>query len=461
MVKNLKFLIFSLFFFVACSDEVAEQQTTKNSPETLNKYFFNPPENCKNPLSQKIKNLSNEELDKTLLGQSFFRIPWVEAPSATTARDGLGPLFNANTCIHCHPKNGAGRVFKRDGTIHRSLLFRLSKIENLSKEEIELSKKNGFVPDPIYGNQFSIHSTLPTVPEGKMVVEYSEKNITYPDGTKTSLRVPKYSVSNLNYGSMNSVISARIAPPLIGMGHLNKIPKEAILKNEDIEDKNGDGISGKAQWVYSHETNRTELGRFTWKASAPTQKHQTAGAFNNDMGITSPIFPNENCTSSQIECVKMGKVSRFEHDITAERLEAVSSYISNHKVPIPKQINKQGKKLFTQIGCAKCHVDKFVTIDGILIRPYSDLLLHDMGEGLADKRSEFLANGNEWRTQPLWGISYRKTTSGETNFLHDGRARSIEEAILWHGGEAEKIKNSFMNLEEVERKEILEFLNKL
>ncbi|MCV6607693.1 MAG: thiol oxidoreductase [Campylobacterales bacterium] len=455
---------FAIFTFCNKEQKIQTPIVTKNSKKTLNKYFINKDSTCKEALSNKISDLTNDELDKVLLGQSFFRIPWVEAPSATTARDGLGPLFNANTCRHCHPNNGSGKVFGEDGkTLHRSFLFRLSKIDNFSPEEIENSKTAGFVPDPVYGAQFSISSTMPTLPEGKPVVKYTEKEIVYPDGEKKSLRVPQYSVKELNYGALdkNTVISARIASSLVGMGHLNNIKKEDILKNEDIQDKDNDGISGKAQWVYSPATGKTELGRFTWKASAPTHKHQSAAAFNNDMGITTPYFPKENCTPSQTECLKMSKLARFEHDATMERLDAVAKYISSHKVPIPKKTNKKGKEIFNNIGCVKCHVDRFVTKDGIVVRPYSDLLLHDMGEELSDKRSEFLAQGSEWRTQPLWGIGYKKATSGATDFLHDGRARDIEEAVLWHGGEAQKIKEDFMSLKKSDREDLIKFLNQL
>ena len=179
------------------------------------------------------------------------------------------------------------------------------------------------------------------------------------------------------------------------------------------------------------------------------------------MGITTPLYPKENCSDTQRECHAHAALSNHEHDATMERLDAVTTYISSLKVPLPKSIDKKGKGLFKQVGCADCHVPRFVTDQGIVIRPYTDLLLHDMGEALADERSEFLAEGNEWRTAPLWGIGLKKTTAGATNYLHDGRARSLEEAILWHGGEAKAAREAFTNLEKADRIRLLGFLESL
>ena len=179
------------------------------------------------------------------------------------------------------------------------------------------------------------------------------------------------------------------------------------------------------------------------------------------MGITTPLYPKENCTDAQPECQKHAGLSDHEHDATEERLNAVAAYITSLKVPLPKTFDQEGKTLFTQIGCANCHVPRFVTDQGIVIKPYTDLLLHDMGEALADERSEYLAEGNEWRTAPLWGIGLKKLTAGAAYYLHDGRARSIEAAILWHGGEAKGAQDAFVNLQKEERIRLLKFLESL
>ena len=462
MKFSLSLLTLTAFLAVGCTQKKTDDTLQRNSQEILNTYFINTSDS-KKILSHPIGNISGHDADRFVLGKSFFRVPWVEAPSATTARDGLGPLFNANTCIHCHPHNGAGRVYDNDGALHRSFLLRLSKKSVQNEAEKTALAKNGFVPDPVYGAQLSIHGTLPVKGEGKPVVSYREFPFTYPDGSGTVLHRPAYAVADLNYGPLHqdTVLSARIAPSLIGLGHLNRIKAADILAHEDVTDKNKDGISGKAQWILSPETGKKELGRFTWKASAATPKHQSAAAFNNDMGITTPLYPKENCTDAQTECQKHAALSDHAHDAPAERLDAVATYITSLKVPLPKTFNKKGKALFTQIGCATCHVPRFVTDQGIVIKPYTDLLLHDMGAGLADERSEFLAEGNEWRTAPLWGIGLKKLTAGAAYYLHDGRARSIEEAILWHGGEAKGARDAFVNLEKNDRIRLLEFLESL
>jgi CxxC motif-containing protein (DUF1111 family) len=201
-------------------------------------------------------------------------------------------------------------------------------------------------------------------------------------------------------------------------------------------------------------------------------EQQTAGAFSNDIGITSRIFPHENYTSYQAQYLQKlptGGNPELEDDA----LDAVVFYIQTLAVPARRNIEdfavKEGKKLFFQIGCESCHTSKMTTsstakpvhLANQTIRPYTDLLLHDMGEGLADHRPDFEATGSEWRTAALWGLGLQKTVSKHTNFLHDGRARSIEEAILWHGGEAEKSKNSFMNLKKSERASLLKFIDSL
>ena len=412
--------------------------------------------------SKPIDGLTNEEIDIFTLGKSFFRIPWVTAPSITTARDGLGPLFNANTCVHCHPHNGAGVALKKDGSMSRSLLLRLS---HRSSKNAELLKKNGFEPDSKYGAQLSRNGDRITPAEGQSIVTYTPIKGAYPDGTPYELQNPSYTIINLGYGAMDkeTVVAPRIGSALIGLGLLGRISEKDILANQDIEDKNGDGISGKANYAYDPETNSTKIGRFTWKASATSVKHQSAGAAHNDMGLSNPLFPLHNCTEVQKECLKSASLSTGELDLPAFRLNGIAYYLENLAVPKPREPKKhlKGAKLFTSLNCTACHTPSHTTSDGVKFSPYSDLLLHDMGEGLADGRSEFLANGKEWRTAPMWGMGLYKKVSGEANFLHDGRARSIEEAILWHGGEAKKTKEAFMALNKKERDEVIGFLNSI
>ncbi len=277
------------------------------------------------------------------------------------------------------------------------------------------------------------------------------------------LSKPNYSLTDLNYGplSNDASISVRKAPALVGLGLLEDLSDSSILANVDEDDKNNDGISGRANLVYSIETGTYKLGRYTYKASAPSVKHQIAGAFVNDMGLTTTLFPNENCTSAQEKCLNAPK-SRDAIDVPDMRLDAVTFYLTHLKVPKSKNVIPEGKELFNQIGCTSCHVSSFTTKKGIKINPYSDFLLHDMGEALSDGRSEFRASANEWKTAPLWGInSYEKTLRKQPDYLHDGRARNLEEAILWHGGEAQASRESFMSLDENKREMIIKFIGTL
>ncbi|PHR58915.1 MAG: thiol oxidoreductase [Arcobacter sp.] len=443
------------FFAAACSDNTSSSNANYDYTLLAGKNSIS--DRSLKSFSHANSNISKEELSNFRLGKSFFRIPWVQAPASTTARDGLGPLFNSNTCMSCHPNNGSGVAVNKKGEMNRSLLFRLA-LKN--KTDI----KNGLVPDPHYGAQLNINGNRHVPYEGKTRVEYTNLHMVYSDGTIKTLSKPSYSINDLQYGPFDKelIFSPRIGSILIGLGELEAISTEAILAHEDIEDENEDGISGKANWVYSPESNKSVLGRFTWKASAASVKYQVARAMINDMGLTNPYFPNENCSPFEQECLQSPK-GKHEFDVPEKRLNAVTYYTSNLAVPKQEKASNviEGAKLFTQLSCVSCHVNSFTTKDGNVIHPFTDLLLHDMGQDLADEVTEFLAQGNEWRTAPLWGLGLRNTVSGAANYLHDGRAKSIEEAILWHGGEARKSKKSFMNLAQKDRKSLLDFLNSL
>jgi len=370
----------------------------------------------------------HDEYDQLILGKSFFRIPWVAAPASTTARDGLGPLFNANTCKSCHNlHNGRGT-----GGSHRSAVV----LVNIGS--------NGFVPEPTYGSQININAVSGVAFEAKPIISYQYKKVTYPDGRQVILKKPLVKLEQLNYGPLHpqANLSIRIAPALIGLGLLEAIPERDILANQDIEDRNHDGISGKANMQ----------GRFTWKASVPSLKQQIANAANNDMGLTNPLYPNENCTKNQIDCLNAPK-GKGGFDLPMERLNAINFYLKNLKPAQLSITETQGQQFFNQIGCHQCHKPSFTLASGKIIHPYSDLLLHDMGEGLNDNRQELLAEPSEWRTAPLWGIG--------NNFLHDGRASTIEEAILWHGGEALPSKMLFMELPIHNREKLLKFVSEI
>ncbi len=422
--------------------------------------------------TKKISGLNDEELDSFILGKSFFRIPWVEAPSATTARDGLGPLFGANTCITCHPNNGIAPKYNKKGSPARGYVARLSIPSNSSKNHQEQLRYSGFVAEPMYGTQISLNGSKNVPFEARTIIKYEEKLVLYPDGKKITLSKPLKHHSDklydLQYGELHpkTIISSRMAQALVGLGLLAQLSDEQILKNQDIDDKNEDGISGKANVVYDPETKKYGIGRFTWKASAPSVKFQVAAAANNDMSLTSPLFPKENCTKKQTECLNApkgdSKRGMSEFDLTQERLDAITFYVTHLKIPKSTITEKNGEKLFKQIGCTECHKAEFTLQSGYKIKPFTDMLLHDMGEELSDGRSEFLATPLEWRTAPLWGVGKYHIALGEKpSLLHDGRAKSVEEAILWHGGEASASKQLFINLKQKQRDSLLRYVDEL
>ncbi|WP_394560808.1 di-heme oxidoredictase family protein [Aquipseudomonas alcaligenes] len=407
------------------------------------------------------------------VGNSFFRNPWVIAPSTTTARDGLGPLFNTNACQNCHIKDGRGHPPESGAISAVSMLVRLSVPGDDSPAHAELRQRLGVVPEPVYGGQLQDMSNPGVAPEGKVRVEYDSHSVSLADGTVVELRKPRLQISNLGYGEMqvDTLFSARIAPPMIGLGLLEAIPEVAILAGADPEDRDGDGIRGVANQVWDDARGETVLGRFGWKAGQPNLNQQNVHAFSSDMGLTTSLLPHDECTAAQTDCRAMPHGG--EPEVSDNILANVLFYTRNLAVPARRGVDdlevRRGKRLFGDAGCAKCHTPSFVTAADAAepelakqtIRPYTDMLLHDMGEGLADGRSEFQASGRQWRTAPLWGIGLTERVNGHTQFLHDGRARNLLEAILWHGGEAESAKQAVIDLDASERGALLAFLNSL
>lgn len=414
--------------------------------------------------SKPIPGLSNDDELLFAVGNSFFRQNWVVAPASTTARDGIGPLFNSRSCSGCHFQDGRGRAPEFPGEFSSGLLIRLS--------TTGVGPHGEPVPHPNYGGQLQDQS-IPNVPaEGSFTISYSEVVGQFADGSTYSLRRPSYQLDFTGYGNgSDAMFSPRVANQMIGLGLLEALSESTILERADEGDANGDGISGRANYVWNQVSQSTELGRFGWKANQPTLLQQTAGAFHGDMGITSFINPVENCTSPEWDC--QNATNGGTPEIEDDDLSKVELYSSSLAVPTRRNHNGEnvlrGKEVFFQIGCENCHRSKMVTgnhpklaaLSGQTIFPYTDMLLHDMGDDLADNRPDFLATGNEWRTPPLWGIGLFQTVNGHTNYLHDGRARSLEEAVLWHGGEAESSREQYKQLSTSQRQELLDFLNSL
>ena len=425
-----------------------------------------------NAFSMPASNLDMMKRMDFSVGNSFFRNPWVIAPATTDARDGLGPIFNTNACQGCHIKDGRGKPKEQGDTNAVSMLVRLS-IPATTSEQQQALVQQGVIGEPIYGGQLQDMSIPGVEPEGQINISYTDVPVTFKDGTVMTLRKPTLAITDLKYGPMHPdvMMSARVAPVMIGLGLLESISEASLMANADPEDKNGDGISGKANMVWHAAEQKSTLGRFGWKAGQPTLMQQNAGAFAGDMGLTSKVNLQDDCTDKQTACKQAPNGGELE--VSDKILNFVEFYAQHLAVPARRNMDdkqvQQGEKLFQQANCQSCHVASFKTakrdalpaLSEQLIFPYSDLLLHDMGDGLADNRPEFLANGNEWRTPPLWGLGYTQEVNGHTFLLHDGRARNIMEAVLWHGGEAEASKQVVLGFNQSQRDALVRFLESL
>lgn len=434
-----------------------------------------------NAFSHPSANLKNEQRADFFVGNGLFKKVWVSSPSSTQASDGLGPLFNARSCQRCHLKDGRGHPPEGPNDVATSMFLRLSVPARTAEEKTLLAEKALLrIPEPTYGGQLQDFAVPGLPAEGKMLVTYTEREIVLNGGEVASLRVPTYSVGDLGYGPMDEkvMLSPRVAPPMIGLGLLEAIHPGDILANADPDDQDGNGISGKPSLVRDPASGKVVLGRFGWKASNPTVHAQSSGAFAGDIGISNPGNPSSHgdCTEKQAACLDMPdgvQIHLGSVEAPDPVLDLVVFYSKNLAVPARRDVDDagvlRGKEFFHEIGCADCHRPNYVTSRNAaspehrfqLIWPYSDMLLHDMGEGLADNRPVGDANGREWRTSPLWGIGLTETVNGHTQFLHDGRARNLLEAILWHGGEAGRAQAAVISLEPNERADLLRFLESL
>ncbi|WP_170387033.1 di-heme oxidoreductase family protein [Ruegeria atlantica] len=430
-----------------------------------------------NAFSQPSGNLSFEQELDFKVGNGLFRKIWVSSPASTLASDGLGPLYNARSCQRCHIKDGRGHTPNGPEDNAISMFLRVSIPGGEGIEEIE--DYIATQPEPNYGGQMQ-DLALPGHPaEYRLDITYKDVPVTLSDGETITLRKPTYAAADLGYGPLHpdAMLSPRVAPQMIGLGLLEAIPVEDLLANSDPEDADGDGISGRPNIVWATEFAKPMMGRFGHKAGMPTIMEQSAAAFAGDLGISSPLYPagHGDCTTAQIDCVSAphgdGDDRLFEIDQTG--MDLVAFYSRNLGVPTRRDVDDQqvlrGKQVFNDTGCASCHTPAFVTHrmpdrpehSFQLIWPYSDLLLHDMGEGLADNRPEARATGREWRTPPLWGIGLTQQVSGHTQFLHDGRAQSLLEAILWHGGEAQSARDTVVTMPKPDRNALIRFLESL
>lgn len=361
-----------------------------------------------------------------LTGQALFEKNWVSSPSSTQASDGLGPQYNARSCVQCHA--GAGK-----GSIPQALTIR--------------------VEHDYFGKQLQNRAISGLPAEAEIEISYSSTSVVLADNMEIVLHEPQYSFSSGETVQKEILeFSPRLAPALFGVGLLETIPQQELLAKVDADDSDGDGISGKAG-----------LGRFGWKADIENLDEQTGLALSLDLGISSELFPNHfgDCTAQQVDCLSQPNGASSQHqnlELGHTAFASLLNFVRNIPLPTINESNipSAGRTVFENIACLNCHQIGYM--QGT-INPYSDLLLHDMGDALADTFDGALSR--EWRTPPLWGLTVYQQGNEEQFYLHDGRAKSLEEAILWHGGEAERSVEAFKALSIKEREDLINFLQSI
>ncbi len=433
-----------------------------------------------NAYSVPVPMLTKKQGKRFAAGKEQFNEMWVLAPDPSGVW-GLGPTFNEDRCVHCHVENGRSAAVPDGGEAVRGPLVRLS-LEGLGEHGEPL-------PHPAYGDQLQnrgIEGRVP--PEGRAVVNYREREMKFADGEIVKLREPEIEFRDLQFGDIDAATmrSLRVAPQLVGLGLLEGITEETILGF--ARQQPAQGISGRPNYVWDVENERRMMGRFGWKANQPTVRQQVAAAFMGDIGATSYLFQSENCPAAQLKCLDTPSAAScggqggcegftFRPEVNPSRLTNIALYLRTLSVPARRNaldpVVKHGEQLFEKAQCSSCHIPviqvgtkdeippEVASATGILIRPYTDLLLHDMGEGLADGRPDFEASGQEWRTPPLWGIGLLPDVNGHSDLLHDGRARNIAEAILWHGGEAEPAREAFRTMPADDRAAMVKFVESI
>lgn len=395
-------------------------------------------------------NLDGAQLELHLVGDFEFDKKFVASPADING--GLGPLFNRTSCTSCHGKNGRN-------TPAESLLLRVSSGNDFMGRPMDV---------PGFGLQIQDRAVPGTIPEALVAIEYEELPGSFPDGEPYSLRRPTYRLENLARPlPAGTFISPRMARPVFGLGLLEAVPESSLEQIAEVQAANGE-VTGRINYVWDRQSASFQVGRFGWKANEPNLRQQTADAYRNDMGVTSPLIMDETSVESGYDD-NLGD----DPEISNAILDQVTFYVQSLAVPAARDVDtyrvERGRMLFEAIGCASCHQPRLHTgmhpllpeVSNQTIFPYTDLLLHDMGEGLADDRDDFGATGREWRTPPLWGIGLTELVNQHTFLLHDGRARDLTEAILWHGGEAQLSRDRFHVLSPSERSELLAFIESL
>lgn len=376
---------------------------------------------------------------------------------------GRGPTSNAEACSDCHAGNGRGQAPQAEDERLASMLLRLS-VPGTDSRGAPLSH-------PAYGLQLQEQGVLGKVPpEGRAAIAWQHSEVRFADGETVTLRRPRVRIEEPAFGPPGDIlVSLRLAPPVFGLGLLEAVSEQTLHQVAQAQGRIGYGGRLNRVWDEQAQTQRT--GRFGWKAAQPTILQQAAAAFLADIGVTTPLYPEQNCPPPQLACRMQPAPPGPEQNQPA--LDALVFYLRALAAPARRHADDpavvRGEALFERAQCSVCHLPELRTGDypplpqiaNRVIRPYTDLLLHDMGEGLADSRPEFLAGGRDWRTPPLWGLGLSGKVNGEASLLHDGRARNVAEAILWHGGEATAAREAYRNFSRPDREALAAFLDSL
>jgi len=407
---------------------------------------------------------TEDSMDK-VLGKALFERLWVSAPSSTKAADGLGPLFNARACSSCHQGAGRAAVSLKEGDMAPSAGYTL---------RVGAAKDGKLVPHPILGTQVQTMAVPGLPPEGKLSLTYETHTERLADGTAVELRRPRIAISGWNARSDLAWLSPRMAPDLHGTGLLERVPLSWLAKLADPDDLDGDGISGSLV-MGQYGQQDIDPGRLGWKAEEPDLMHQISAAFHFDLGLGTPLRPESwgDCTEAESACRAAPQgAAPGAVEVDGGIVSLIATYLRALPPPAksaPAAEAERGGAIFAKIGCGACHTSQLpaelATGKTVWFSPYSDLLVHDMGEGLADRAADDsvskVAGARDWRTAPLWGLGARVAQPTGANLLHDGRARSILEAILWHGGEAAPAKQRASELSAADRTALIAFLESL
>ncbi|HWJ34635.1 MAG TPA: di-heme oxidoredictase family protein [Steroidobacteraceae bacterium] len=407
----------------------AQGESSRNAGNNLGQRVFSDARNP--PAYAEVDTVEQARID---LGHAVFNTQWVPARTTNAARrDGLGPLFNASACDACHNEGAHGRGPSGDGAAPNALVIQLEVRPRGSDQ-----KSSG---DPLYGHTLNTAAIDGFNPEGVVTIHYRELDGRYPDGATWHLRAPRYVLTELQRGPLaaRTIIQPRLAPALFGVGLLEAVPGPAA--------------------------------RFGWQSESTSVRDQTTKAFARDMGLTTSDRPADDCTAAEPECLAAPNGGTPE--VSAELLDAVVEFQRTLAVPqppaVPAAARRAPGRLFDAVGCSACHRAVMPVVpSGVLgakgaqtIAPYTDLSLHDLGLRLADRDAAGRVVPSRWRTAPLWGMAYRLELEQEPTFLHDGRARSIEEAILWHDGEAATARQRFVHLTPERRAQLLNWIGML